>query len=70
MIKHTPAPHECDDPKCPGNINRKKLAIYDGIVKSLIEYTNETARGGIISLGMAMRAHNFLEQAEAIERGE
>ena len=22
-------PHECDDPKCPGNINRQKLEMFD-----------------------------------------
>lgn len=31
------APHECDDPKCPGNINRQKLELYDEMVKALQE---------------------------------
>jgi hypothetical protein len=26
------APHECDDPKCPGNVNRMKLELLDKII--------------------------------------
>lgn len=26
------APHECSDPQCPGNVNRRKLEAYDGLL--------------------------------------
>lgn len=26
------APHECDDPECPGNVNRRKLEAFDGLL--------------------------------------
>lgn len=31
------SPHECDDPKCPGNVNRVKLEMFDEIVDHLIQ---------------------------------
>ena len=31
------APHECDDPKCPGNINRQKLEMFDEMLSALRE---------------------------------
>jgi hypothetical protein len=26
------APHECSDPDCPGNVNRRKLLAFDGLL--------------------------------------
>ena len=31
------APHECDDPDCPGNINRKKMEAYPGLLAACKE---------------------------------
>ena len=28
------APHECSEPKCPGNVNRRKLKLFDRLVKA------------------------------------
>lgn len=33
-------PHECDDPKCPGNINRQKLEMFDEMLSALRETRN------------------------------
>ena len=33
------APHQCNNPKCPGNINRQKLELFDDMVKLLGSYT-------------------------------
>ena len=30
------APHECDDPKCPGNVNRRKLEAFDEMLEALM----------------------------------
>ena len=30
-VAHT-APHECSDPQCPGNLNRRKLEAFDGLL--------------------------------------
>lgn len=30
-------PHECDDPKCPGNVNRKIIEMFPGLIAD-IEY--------------------------------
>lgn len=29
------APHECDDPKCPGNVNRLKLKAFEELKAAL-----------------------------------
>ena len=29
------APHECDDPKCPGNINRQIIEMFPEIILKL-----------------------------------
>ena len=31
--RYKEVPHYCDDPKCPGNINRQKLEIFQELVK-------------------------------------
>lgn len=31
------APHECADPQCPGDINRRKLAAFDGLLWIAVE---------------------------------
>lgn len=31
-------PHECDDPRCPGNINRQKLEMFDELIGRLTVY--------------------------------
>lgn len=28
-------PHKCDDPRCPGNANRLKLAAFDELLEAL-----------------------------------
>jgi hypothetical protein len=28
------APHECSDPKCPGDVNRRKLASHDRLLEA------------------------------------
>jgi hypothetical protein len=28
------APHECSDPQCPGDVNRRKLAAFDGLLSA------------------------------------
>ena len=30
-------PHTCDDPACPGNINRQKLEMFDEMFELLIQ---------------------------------
>ncbi len=30
-----PIPHDCSDPKCPGNVNRRKLAALDGLMAAM-----------------------------------
>lgn len=32
IIAAPTAPHECDDPACPGNVNRRKLEAIDGLL--------------------------------------
>ena len=34
------APHECDDPDCPGNINRKKLEALDVLIDACRDALN------------------------------
>jgi len=36
------APHECDDPKCPGNINRIKLGLFDNMLAALKDLLGPT----------------------------
>ena len=31
------APHSCDDPSCPGDINRRKLEAAEGMANLLVE---------------------------------
>lgn len=35
--RYMEVPHECDDPKCPGNINRQKLEMFDEMLSTLRE---------------------------------
>jgi len=51
----------CDDPKCPGNINRRKLELYEKI----IEHFKYKRLGGAIRAGDL----RFLDKAERIEEG-
>ena len=39
MNNYGAVPHHCNDPKCPGNINRQKLELFDDMVKLLGSYT-------------------------------
>ena len=31
------APHECDDPKCSGNVNRRKLELFGEMFRALLK---------------------------------
>lgn len=52
-------PHECDDPKCPGNINRQKLALYDEMERVL----HETLKHGVCSHDIK----EILDRVEALK---
>ena len=48
------APHECDDPNCPGNINRLRLEAFDDLLEAcqkLLYYALEYLRDINVSLG-------------------
>ena len=36
-------PHECSDPDCPGHVNRRKLAAFDGLLEALTDLTQATS---------------------------
>jgi hypothetical protein len=57
------APHECDDLKCPGNVNRMKLELLDKIICDLKEYFIVNGVQGSIDLC------DDIAKAEAIEKG-
>lgn len=65
------APHECDDLKCPGNINRRKLELWDEMKSVLMLYRRdheEFAPGTIGNVNWRV-ANEIITKAEAIERG-
>jgi len=45
-------PHKCDDPNCPGNVNRRKLATFDKLLEAckaaqgLVEICEEIGYAG------------------------
>ena len=62
------APHECDDPKCPGNINRKRLELYHDFVEACLTCNNMEDGYGLIA-GFMDKAEE-IEHKKAIEKGE
>lgn len=69
------APHECDDPACPGNVNRKKLAAFDGLLgacKALDEWAaNPPGKDTIITemSVIVLAARAAIANARAINEG-
>lgn len=59
------APHECDDPKCPGNINRRKLELYP----EMMAIINDINNGWGVQESIARRMISGIVKAEAIEKG-
>lgn len=47
---HT-APHECDDPKCPGNVNRLKLEAFPDLLEACKAVAIDIDCHGIIDDG-------------------
>ena len=55
-------PHECDDPRCPGNINRIKLELYEITIKVLEEIS--------CLYDLKYLLAPIIEKAKSIENGE
>lgn len=58
-------PHECDDPECPGNINRQKLAMFDEMIIRL-KICEEILRDEMYYQS-ANNVQEIIERAEAIK---
>ena len=42
LIKLAPtASHECSDPRCPGNVNRQKLELWDEMLDLLVNLSGQ-----------------------------
>jgi hypothetical protein len=37
------APHECSDPQCPGNVNWRKLELFDELLAAFKVFTDEVS---------------------------
>jgi len=56
-------PHTCDDPACPGNINRQKLEMFDEMFELLIQIDlwGMCPRKKIASINLIGRAKKIQE---------
>jgi hypothetical protein len=70
MLKEAKAaPHECDDPQCPGNVNRLKLEAFDELkvaCKFLLEQCSHYNFINGEHEGDYIRAYNALAKAEKL----
>ena len=75
--RYPEVPHECDDPKCPGNINRRIIENGEnaiGLLKKIQEIMPcpechyDLARGQKHTENCELKS--ILDEAEKIERGE
>lgn len=56
-------PHQCDDPACPGNINRQKLELFDELVNCLECVIEDKVYSGMPS-DLIDRAHTLQDDAK------
>ena len=65
-------PHTCDDPACPGNINRQKLEMFDEMSELLLHlYVNYELPYGMMDIETKSKFKNTIERAKEIqEEGE
>lgn len=72
MIEHTnlilrahEAPHECSDPQCPGNVNRRKLEAFDGLLAVCKRYYALFDKAAHVEAGsLAVAAHTAIAKAK------
>ena len=60
------APHDCDDPHCPGNINRRKLEAFDEIRQALVVLVAEIEQLRTVYIPHVDEARAALKRAEEI----
>ena len=66
LLEHiAEVPHECDDPKCPGNINRQKLEMFDEMLSALRETRNAMQIAG--SVNTCNRLDAIITRARALQ---
>lgn len=59
------APHVCADPKCPGDINRRKLELWDDLIHLLDNIANGAY--GLTPDQWASEAMDIIKKAETIK---
>ena len=64
------APHECADTQCPGNINRRKLEAFDGLLAVCEQYhtqfRKEVHRDGATALSLVDASALYSDATAAI----
>ena len=61
-------PHECDEPKCPGNINRQKLTMFAEMLDALRSTRKAMQIAGCERI--CIRIDSVITRARALQEAE
>ena len=68
------APHECSDPQCPGNVNRRKLEAFDRLLavceRYHAQFRKEVHRDEVTALSLVEASSLYNDACAALAKAQ